>query len=272
MRIPIAVLLVVTACSSPKTGDYVYDLGGAGPGPGRSGSGGGATDASGGTANGATSAGSASTPSPGTTSPAPSDSGSFDVTLDRSSANLDLMTSGKVVMTVAPSGGFGGTVTLSASGMPPDVALTFDKATVDLASGPTVVTATITVASRALPGASALTVTASTAGRPPIAKPVALTVNARLDVTITESAISPSPVTLTLGSGPIAVRVHNADGVAHQIHADDAQRGFAHGNDIDPGADEGNTQAGEPRTVKAKGTYDYYLHDNTLVRGKIVVQ
>ncbi len=262
-------LLALAACSSPKEGTYVYDLGsGGGTAPGT-----GSGPASGGAAGAPTSRPAGTTPaSPGSGTSTPSSQGTFDVSLDKASAGVDLMASEKVTLTLTPSGGFAGMVTLAAAGLPADVAVTFDRTSIDLSAGPAMVLATITAASRALPSTASLSFTASAAARPSVTKSLALTVNARITVTITEAAITPSPVTLTLGSSPIAVRVHNADNVSHQIHADDAQRGFAHGNDIDPGADEADTQAGAPRTVKAKGTYDYYLHDNSGVRGKIVVQ
>ena len=68
---------------------------------------------------------------------------------------------------------------------------------------------------------------------------------------------------------PVTVKFRNADGVSHEIHADEEPSDFPHS----PGPIPPNGMD-EPREVNSKGIYNFYLHDQgaVLTPGRIVIE
>jgi len=71
------------------------------------------------------------------------------------------------------------------------------------------------------------------------------------------------------GDNPVTVLFFNADNVDHEIHADNPDQGFGHGQGpIGPGEMDPTVRA-----VNSPGTYNYYPHDlGTGIPGRIVIE
>jgi hypothetical protein len=231
-------------------------------------------------------------PSPNPTNnpnPTPSPTAAIAINLDKSSASTDLLAETTVLVNVQPQNGFNGNVDLSVTGAPAGVTCTFDKTTVTINGASASATLTLKAASDTAPATQSLTITAKS-GSLQATAPLSLTINPVVhlkipasvdalrgptDTVIQSTAYGPNPLNLKLGTAAnIAIKIFNEDTKAHEIHAGNGAQGFAHGNNIPAGTEEGNTQANVPRTVNAPGTYNFYLHDGTngrTVSGRIIV-
>lgn len=269
------VLASIFACveqpSSLLDGDGDGD-GGSGSNDGGSGSVGGQGSGAGSSSNGGSGGGSI---------PQTAD---FTITANGSAA-LDLRDSAEVELTVAPNG-YVGQVSLSLMNVPADVqgSLSVTSLTLD-GSSDQLLSLTLESASDTVTGAFAVTVV-GTAPEGQASGDVALTIEPVITVYIPqdlESYVSSPANTTAFGAYPtrikappnlgpentITVRFFNQDSVNHEIHADQDQQGFGHGqgpiapNSFDPVV----------RNINAPGDYSYYPHDiGTNILGLISVE
>jgi hypothetical protein len=234
-----------------------------------------------------TSAPTATTPPVPTSSP-PAAPGSFMLTLDKSTASVNLLAQATFTVSVAPSN-FTGAVALSVTGLPVGVTPAFDSSSLTL-DGTSTATAhlTLTTASSTAPGDSTFQVVAA-GGTTSVNVSSTLTVASDLTITIpmgvdNNGGTTSSPVMDAFGSypinitapadistaSPVTIHFYNGDDVSHEIHASSPGAGFPHGSgEFAPG-----TMEPTQRAINMKGTYDFYLHDQGGPKtvGRIVVQ
>jgi hypothetical protein len=202
------------------------------------------------------------------------------------SATVELMSAVEVEVTIEPNE-FIGQVSLSAVGLAAGVSAEFAPAMVDL-DGSSTATAvlTLTTLSSVAPGEVAFVVVgASESGEKTGA--ASLTVEPVITLFIPQgvndlgsvndpymTAYGPYPIEITApgdlsADNPVTVKIQNADTVSHEIHADDEEIGFPHSpGPIAPGGMD------QPREIVAKGTINFYLHDQGTVNtpGRIIIQ
>jgi hypothetical protein len=213
---------------------------------------------------------------------------SYAVTLDKSTATIDLAAQQTYQVSVAPTGYRGG-VALSVTGLPTGVTGSFDKSSLTL-DGATTATATLTLktATDTAPGDVAFSVVAAGGANNMTASSM-LTVSSVLTITIPSGvdnnggstgnpvmdAFGPYPIAITApanlsSANPVTIHFYNGDSVPHEIHASAPGAGFPHGSgEFGPGQTEPTKRA-----VNMKGTYDFYLHDQggPSTVGRIVIQ
>jgi len=224
-----------------------------------SGSGGTSTTPSGGTGSGS----GASTP--------PSSGG---LTVDNASPSVNLLSSTTVHVTVPTSAT--GTVALSTQGLPSDVTASFDNTSVAAGS-----TATLTLTT--LSSTVSQTVSFTVTGTGGLTAALSLTVNPTITIFIpvnvdanqgtaqnpNTAAFGAYPILITAPQNfPVTVNFENLDSTPHEIHAEQADQGFPHGNGLIP--QDGFDQ---PRNVTQSGTYDWHLHDegDATTVGEIII-
>jgi hypothetical protein len=214
---------------------------------------------------------------------------SFTLSVDKPEASLDLADTVVVNVSITPNG-FHGAVDLAMATMPPNVTGAFATTAFTL-DGTNVATTTLTIATSvsATTGADALMVTATAGAMGSATTPIALTVNAALTITVpanvdgnggttadpVTNAFGPYPMNITAPanlstSNTLTIRFYNADTIAHEIHAESPNQGFAH----DPGPFPAMSMDPFIRHVNATGTYDFYLHDQgrPSTIGRLVIQ
>ncbi len=149
------------------------------------------------------------TPTP-TPTPSPT-VGDFQLTVSPSSLTLNQGDSGSSTILVGTSGGFSGTVALSASGLPSGVTATFSPSSASSQS-----TLTLTASSSAATGTSTVTIT-GTSGSLSHTATLSLTVNTAGSPSFTLSA-SPSSLAIDRGaSGSTAISVQAANGFSGSV-------------------------------------------------------
>jgi hypothetical protein len=267
------------------TGGTQDNAGGSSSGGSQSSSGG-ATSSSGGatsSSGNASSSGGASSSSGGTSSSSGASSGavppSFDVSLGAATLTGDLLDAKQTVVTVAPTNGFTGTVTLAVTA-PADLTATFDKTSLDVTASAGA-SANLTVRS-SKSGDQAFKVTA-TSGALNVSKDVTFTASKTLLITIPSDAemnkgttanprldaFGPSAGIVVHASVPLTLHFVNKDSTGHIVHAG-GQNGFFHGDTGNPIPPDGMDKT---RTITAAGNYGFYLHDQGPVTlGKLILQ
>jgi hypothetical protein len=290
----VASAAIAVGCGSDPTGHSIFDTGGAGgagggsQGPGGLGGSSGNGNPTSGT--GKTAASSGTTSGSGTsTSGSGIQQANFTVALESAALDIDLAATISVNVTVKPNG-YVGPVNLQVTDLGPDVVtakLASPSVTLDGATN-AVVKLTLTTLASTPPQAVKFTVSAIVANGTKTADG-ALTVHSAITFTIpagvdgmegtqgnpNTKAFGSYPAQLVApanlsGANPVTVRFFNADNKAHQIHAGNNAQGFPH----DPAPIGPNSMDNLVRSVNAKGTYDFYLHDegSPLNVGRIVIQ
>lgn len=285
--------VITLGCSSETPGQSPFgDSGGGGTDPGAGGSTGSSNPTTGSGSGSGAGAGSGAGSGAGATS---SSSGgvqqaSFTVALQAAAIDIDLDTSLDVNVTVKPNG-YKGAVTLDVTGLGAGVTGKLGTTTLNL-DGATNATTKLTLTSgiSTAPGDMPFTVSASAmVANGTKTTNGTLTVHSAITITIPQGvdgmegtqaspntqAFGPYPMKITApanlsAASPVTVRFYNADGKSHQIHAGANAQGFPH----DPAPIAPNSMDGLVRNVNAKGTYDYYLHDegSPLNVGRIIIQ
>jgi hypothetical protein len=269
-------------------GCYVDPGVGSGPsigvGAGTSGATTGATTGAGGSSSNGATTGSGNGTQAGTGGSIPQEA-TYAVTVE--SASVDLMAEVQVNVDIDPNG-FIGPVSLSAAGLASGITAEFAPSTVDLdGTSPSSAVLTLRTLSSVAPGDVAFVVVGTSAPgeqsgaatltvEPVITLVIPQGVN-ELGGTINDpymTAYGPYPIEITAPDGiseqnPVTVNFRNADGVSHEIHADEEPSGFPHSPG--PIAPNGMDQ---PRQVNSIGTYNFYLHDQgaVLTPGRIIIQ
>jgi hypothetical protein len=277
---------IAVGCGSDPEGHSIFE-GAGGQSQGGTGGSTGSTNPTTGAGAGA-GAGAASSSASGSSSSGGVQQATFTVQLEASSIPIDLATSIDVNVAVQPNG-YKGNVTLKVGSFGPGVTAVLKSTNVTLDGATTAnTTLTITTTSAAPPGDTPFTVSAIVAAGTRTAD-ATLTVESAITITIPagvdgmagtlanpyKMAFGPYPTNITAPAGisglnPVTVRFYNADNKAHQIHAGQNAQGFIH----DPAPIAPNSMDPVVRNVNAKGTYDYYLHDegSAITVGRIVIQ
>lgn len=213
----------------------------------------------------------------------------YTMSIDKPDATVTLASELTVTISIDPKGYVGdvllGVSSLDAAGLTG----TFGKTSLTL-DGSTVAKTTFTLASSSStpPATVGYTITAaSEAG----AATTTGAVSVLSDITIViptnvaglpgsagapyKDAFGPYPTVIIAptdisAANPVTVRFFNDDEVEHEIHAGQGGDGFPH----DTGPIAPNSMDTMVRKVTAKGTYDYYLHDQGVAQtvGRIVIQ
>jgi hypothetical protein len=194
--------------------------------------------------------------------------------VDNSSPTVNLLSTVQVHVTVPASAG--ASVTLSTQGLPSDVTPSFDNATqaaggtatLTLTTLSSTVSQTVSFTVVATGGASA---TLSLTVNPTITIyiPVNVDANQGTDQNPNTAAFGAYPILITAPQNfPVTVNFENLDSTPHEIHAEQADQGFPHGNGLIP-QDGFDT----PRQVTQSGTYDWHLHDegDATTVGEIII-
>jgi|SRR5690349_1655123 len=186
--------------------------------------------------------------------------GSYTITLDTETVDSELLATTEIAVTVTPTDGFEGTVTLAAAGLPDTVTATFTPPTVDLSSGPADATLALTVPSTITPTTTPTTITVGDATFT-LTIQRAITIDIVPGATTAPLAFGPRPIVIHAGTismdDPIQVRFYNQDSVPHEVHAAQMGQGFAHDATLIA------PDAYDPliRNPFEAGSYDFYLHD-----------
>jgi hypothetical protein len=182
-------------------------------------------------------------------------------------------------VTITPQS-WSGAVTLSVTGLPADVTAAFDDASPTL-SGTTAVTQklTLTSVSSSAPVATPFTIV-GTVGEVVKSVPATITVNSYITINIPVNADSLTggfgtvniKAPANIASNPVTVNFVNLDSTPHEIHAENPNQGFPHGQGT-----FAQGQADQPvRMVTVAGTYAWHLHDDAPPQGpadgQIVIQ
>ncbi len=203
--------------------------------------------------------------------------GNVSVALSDTSPKVDLWSHVELGVTINATS-FTGAVSLAATGLPSDVAASFDDATPTLTGSSASVKLTLTTKSSAPIGQTQFGIDVTATGAQTHGASGVLTINPVITITIPSgvdqmqgnTSFGPYPITISAPpSFPLTINFYNADSVGHEIHADQATEGFFHGNGLIPpgGMDQ-------PRNVTQADTYDWYLHDENGPQniGRIVIQ
>lgn len=300
----VAGVLAVVGCGDASTGTntYWHGAGGAGgTGAAPPGTGGGSGSGTGtatpppssGTGTGSsegsgppgTGAGSSTGSGSGTSAPAPPPS--LSVTPDDTAPKVDLLSSTSLNVAI-PGSTYAGTLDLTITGLPSDVTATFDHPSVTLSPAGGAVKLTLSTlsstASGSVPFAIVATVGSGSSSGQPTSAPVTLTVKPVITINIPvnvdmmqgstgnpdKMAFGDYPIRIKAPANfPVTINFHNLDSTPHEIHAEQQQQGFPHGNGL-----IGQGQDDMPRDVTQSGTYDWHLHDegDATTVGEIVIQ
>ncbi len=265
------------AGSGTPAGNNATSSGGSSSGGSTSGGSSSGGSTSGGSSSGGSSSGGSSSGasgSSGTAAPA------ITVTLGSVALKGDLMTDQQTVVTVAPSNGFTGTVTLAVSTVT-GITTKLDKTTLDI-TGAAAASAMLTATSSKV-GDVPFTITATATALAPVTTNVTFSATSNLTLYIPADAESNkgtqgAPYNTAFGPAagvvvhgtPIKLTIVNKDGTGHIIHGD-GKNGFAHGDTNNP---LGLNAPDKVRTLTAAASYSWYLHDqgSALVTGKLVIQ
>lgn len=250
----VALVAALAACSDGEGGDGTAGSGGAAAG---SGGGGGNPGGSGGAVT-------------------------FALSFAEPSVSMELRAVRQIELQV-DAGSHVGTATLSASGLPDDVAATLTPAVLELAGAPAAATLTLTTLSSTVTGAFTVQVDATTAGGAGSAT-LDVTVEPAITITIPAGIAAPGgmdvfgdyPTVIRALDGmsddnPITIRFYNADSVYHRIQGHRADVGFP--VTPHPGIEPMGYET-PARRVTATGEFDFYLHDlgPTAGLGRILIQ
>ncbi len=260
----------LTACGDANVGSP-GEFKTAGGAPSQDPSGNGAS-ASGGGGGGGTST--------GTSTPA-ANGGTFAVAITSGTVSSELAMTTTIPITITPSGGFNGTVILSATGLPAGATGTFSPTSVDISgTAPMTATYTLDVPSTVVPTTTAASVMISGAsGASTAAAPLALTVERTITIQIPlnveadATAFGSAPIVIHAGAGgisagsPITVNFINkdtSDATGHIVHSSNTANGFFHGDTANPVLPN---KSDAPRTVTGTGSYPFYMHGETDSNG-----
>jgi plastocyanin len=273
-----------TGGAAGATSGGAGSTGGAPSGGAGSPSGGAGTTGSAGRSGGAAGSPSGSAGSPGTgggqnpdPTPAPDagtgpsgGSGDFAISAMLDNATTTLGEPRTIAVQVIPSGGFLGTVTLSAGTLPAGFMLTFDSPLVNVAAGPAMASGRLVVPTSAIPGPVTLSIVA-TSGTLMHDASASLTVRGELVIHIPagardmgDAAFGPNPMRVPMLQAGTKITWVNDDTIAHRIHADGVN-GFDH--------EPSNLAPGRTYsvTVSSPGRYDYNCHLHDAMKGTVVV-
>jgi hypothetical protein len=287
-----AVVALAAGCDVPGTSLLHPGDGGGGSGDtGTSSSDGGGGSTS--TTSTSTTSGTTSTSTSGTTTSTSTETpqpATFTVSLDDTTPTVDLAAKVQVTVSIAPNG-YSGPVSLTVDDLSGSgVKAELGSPTVMLDGASTATTKlTLTTVSSSMPGDLGFKVTGTVPTGDKLAS-ATLTVVSAITLVIPQGvnamagpsqddpyklAFGDFPTKITAPSGissqkPVIVRFYNDDDVKHQIHADSNAQGFSH----DPLPIQPNSMDDFVREVNAKGTFDFYLHDQgqPLTVGRIVIQ
>jgi hypothetical protein len=192
----------------------------------------------------------------------------------------DLLVATSTVVTIAPMGGFSGTVDLSIATVS-GLTTKLDKSSLAV-SGAAGTTANLTVTS-SKSGAVAFQIVA-TSGATTVTKDLTFTATKTLTLYIPadaqmnkgtvanpyNTAFGPASGIVVSGAVPLTLNIVNKDATAHIIHASNVN-GFFHGSSSSPIPQNGMDKT---RTITGTGTYNFYLHDQggALDTGKLILQ
>lgn len=210
--------------------------------------------------------------------------GAFEVNIGQTTMTGDLLADTTTAVSVSPTGGFKGTVTLAfdPGTLPAGTALTatFDKMTVSLDGA--AASANLVVRSNSAAPVP-FKVTATAAGAPTVSKDLSFAANKVLTIDIPADAqmnkgttanprtdaFGPSAgIVVVMGGAPLKLIIKNLDATAHIIHGP-GTNGFVHGDTGNPIPQGGEDQV---RTITG-GTSNFYLHDQGQVTtGKLIVK
>lgn len=236
-----------------------------------------------GASTGGSTTGSGGGTSTGTSTPT-ANGGTFAVAISSATLSSELQMTTAIPITITPSGGFTGTVTLSATGLPAGVTGTFAPTSVDI-SGTTPMTAmyTLDVPSSVTPttAASSMMLT-GTSGASTADAPLALTVERKITIAIPmnceadTTAFGTTPIVINSGgisaSSPIEVDFVNQDTSAaagHIVHSTNTANGFFHGDTANPVQPN---KSDAPRLVTGTGSYPFYMHnENTSIGNTVTI-
>ncbi|WP_394827062.1 hypothetical protein [Pendulispora albinea] len=191
----------------------------------------------------------------------------FDVALDKTSSDTELLQKSSYTVTLTGKEGFAGNATLSATGLPAGAKATFTPSSIAIGAGP--VTVKLDIDGANTTGASMVKVIAASGTVTPEAT-LALNVKPRLTINIPNNAPSAPNVfgsreivvhhpTIGAGANALVVTFVNKDtSKDHIIHSSNTRNGFAHG---DVGRPIGLNET-TVRNVSGTGDYPVYLHDD----------
>ena len=210
--------------------------------------------------------------------------GAFEVNIGQTTMTGDLLADTTTVVSVSPTGGFKGTVTLAFDPgtlvAPTQLTGKFDKATVTLSGA--AASANLIVRSNSVTSVP-FKVTATATGAPTISKDLSFAANTVLNIDIPADAqmnkgttgnprtdaFGPSAgIVVVMGGQPLTLNIKNLDATGHIIHGPNSN-GFLHG---DVGSPIPQGGADQPRTITG-GTSNFYLHDQGQVTtGRLVIK
>ena len=192
--------------------------------------------------------------SPKTTGPinllAPAGGGSFSLSASPSSVTITQGGNGTSTITVTDIGGFSGSVTLAASGLPSGVTAQFSPNPTSTTS-----TLTLTASSTATTGTATVTIT-GTSGSLQATTTISLTVNASGTANFTIAA-APSSVTVVQGgngTSTITITSQNSFSSATTLSASGLPSGVTAGFNPNPVTPPANGSANSTLTLTASGT------------------
>jgi hypothetical protein len=180
---------------------------------------------------------------------------------------MNLADTSTVNVTITATGEWqGGAVALTAESLPSDVTGAFDNATVNVtATTPGKAKFTMTSLSSTVAQATPFKIV-GTSGTVTMNAAATVTVKAYISIHIPVNADSLTTsfgtVKITapadIASNPVTVNFINDDSTPHEIHAENPNQGFAHGQGT-----FGQGQSDTPvRMVTVAGTYAWHLHDD----------
>lgn len=190
--------------------------------------------------------------------------GAVSLSLSTASAPVDMNGETMVSVTVEPVGSFSGSVTLSASGLPPDATATFEPATVSVSGAAASAVVRVKTKSTTPPDAKAITLTAAPSSGASATAPLTIDVKPTLQLRIQPNAPAlgnrafgfNGTIPVASGGKVIDVKITNGDSAPRTVHGPGGT--FPHGDGtIAPGAVDSKA-----RSVKAGDTTAFYLHND----------
>ena len=235
------------------------------------------------TGGGATYGGSGSDAGTSTGTSTTGTAGGFSLTLGSAALASELQMTTVIPVTITPTNGFTGTVTLSATGLPSGITGTFAPASVDIGAAAGTAMFTVVVPSTVTPTSTAASIMVSgsgdggATGNAPLALTVkrAITITIPLNVEMNNTAFGSSPIVIhagTIGSGANAITVSfvNKDTSAtagHIVHSTNTMNGFFHGDTNNPVPPN---KSDALRTVTGLGDYPFYMHNENVNIGNTI--
>jgi plastocyanin len=189
----------------------------------------------------------------------------FALALDNAAPSVNLAATSVVNVTITPQS-WSGAVALTVTGLPSDVTAAFDNASINVeGSAPVTAKLTLTSLSSTAPAATPFNIV-GTVGTVVKTSPATVTVKPWIDIHLPVNADSVTDsfgtVNITapadIANNPVTVNFINDDSTPHEIHAENQNQGFPHGQGT-----FGQGQADSPvRQVTQAGTYQWHLHDD----------